>query len=55
MTPWTVITKLHFLHNLRMNPSARVLHYTRMKRLAIDKHFILLVQFISYEDNDVAP
>jgi hypothetical protein len=32
---------------------ARVLHYTRLERLARDKHSDLLGTFISYEENEV--
>jgi hypothetical protein len=32
---------------------ARVLHYTRLQRLATDKHSNLSVPFVSYDENKV--
>ncbi len=53
MAPRAAFTTLHFLCNLRMGPIARVLHYTRVERLAMDKHSSLLDSLINCEDNEV--
>jgi hypothetical protein len=46
MTPETVFTTLHFLHNLQMGP-------IRVERLARDKYSSLLGPFVSFEENRV--
>jgi hypothetical protein len=45
----------HFLFFLTYDwpPKARVLHYTRLQRAAIDKYFSLLGPFVSYKENAV--
>ena len=52
-TPGTLFTKLHFLRKLRISPISYVLLYTRLERLATDKHSSLLDPFVSYEENEV--
>ncbi len=47
-----LLTTLHFLCNLCMGPKVRVLYYTWLERLAKDKHSILFVPFVSYEENE---
>jgi hypothetical protein len=37
----------------KLAQKARVLHNTRLKRLAGEKHSNLLVQFVSYEEYEV--
>ncbi len=53
MRPGSVFTSLGFLCNLIEGPIARVFHYTRIKKLARDKHFSLSGMFISYKENEV--
>ncbi len=45
----TVFTTFHFLQNLQMGPRSWVLHYTRLKRLAMVQHSSLFSSFICYE------
>ncbi len=47
-----LFTTLFFHQNLRMVTKTKVLRYTRLERLAKDKHSSLLVSFVSFEEND---
>jgi hypothetical protein len=51
--PWGHIHDTNFLCNLQIGPKARVLHYTKIKRLPSDKHSSLFGTFINYEENEV--
>jgi hypothetical protein len=42
-----------FLATYKLAQKARVLHKTRLERLADDKNTNLLVQFVSYEEKEV--
>ncbi len=50
MASGAIFTALHFLRNLRMGQQARVLHYTKLLRLARDKHSSLLSPLLSYKN-----
>jgi hypothetical protein len=51
--PGIVFTTLIFFVTYHWTQQARVLHYTRLERLARDKHSSLLGPFVSYEENEV--
>ncbi len=45
--------KTCFLRNLQIGPSRVVLNYTRLERLAKNKHSNIYDLFVSYEENEV--
>jgi len=47
----TVFTILRFLSSLRKGTISLNVHYARLERLVSNKHFSLLGQFVSYEEN----
>jgi hypothetical protein len=52
-TTGTLFTTLHFLSNLWNWPNKIVFHYTRLKRVARDRHSSLLDPFICCEENEL--
>jgi hypothetical protein len=51
--PGAVFRTLHFLCDFWMGEISFIVFYTRLERLARDKHSSLLRPFISYEENKV--
>ncbi len=48
---WGRTHNISFSFYLTNGPNKKVLHYTRLKSLARDKHSSLLGPFVSYEEN----